>query len=137
MEEQEFTVLENKTIGRNIALYRKIRGMKAFEVAEGLGLKEASYTRYERGEGAITVDLIQKVAEILKVDPLTLLSVSPGTIVDSANNSPNACVSNYGSYNFQTYDQKQSEMMLKLMENMMIISRKLIEILDKSKINRN
>jgi hypothetical protein len=42
MEEQEFTVLENKTIGRNMALYRKIRGMKAFEVAEGLGLKEVS-----------------------------------------------------------------------------------------------
>jgi transcriptional regulator with XRE-family HTH domain len=70
MKEQEFTVLENKIIGHNMALYRKIRGMKAFEVAEGLGLKEASYTRYERGEGAITVDLIQKVAEILKVYPL-------------------------------------------------------------------
>jgi transcriptional regulator with XRE-family HTH domain len=130
MEEQEFTVLENKTIGRNMALYRKIRGMKAFEVAEGLGLKEASYTRYERGEVAITVPLIQKVAEILKVDPLTLISVPPSSFLESGNNSPGAIV---GNNNIQSVSGEQLKTMLQLMENMMTISQKLIELLDKNK----
>ena len=134
MEEQEFTVLENKTIGRNMALYRKIRGMKAFEVAEGLGLKEASYTRYERGEVAITVPVIQKVAEILKVDPLTLISVSPSILIEigqgNGNNSP---IGVHGYYHHQTADGDQTKLMLKLMENVMSISQKLIELLDKNK----
>ena len=130
MEEHEFTVLENKTIGRNMSLYRKIRGMKAFEVAEGLGLKEASYTRYERGEAAITVDIVQKVAEILRVDPLTLISVSPGSFLESGNNSPGAIV---GNNNIQSMNEEQLRIMLKLMENMMTMSQKMIELLEKSK----
>ncbi|HEX3006392.1 MAG TPA: helix-turn-helix domain-containing protein [Bacteroidales bacterium] len=134
MEENGFTVLENKTIGHNMALYRKIRGIKAFEVAEGLGLKEAAYTRYERGEASITVDIVQKVAEIIKIDPMMLLSVSPGSFLENGSNSPNSangCVSNIGSYNYQTYNEKQMEMMLKLMENMMNISQKLIDLMNK------
>jgi transcriptional regulator with XRE-family HTH domain len=134
MEENGFTVLENKTIGRNMALYRKIRGMKAFEIAEGLGLKEASYTRYERGEAAITVDIVQKVAEALKVDPLMLLSVSPSTFIEigqsNGNNSP---VGIHGYYNHQTTNDEQVQTMLKLMENVISISQKLIEFLDKNK----
>ena len=134
MEENGFTVLENKTIGRNMALYRKIRGMKALEIAEGLGLKEASYTRYERGEAAITVDIVQKVAEVLKVDPLMLLSVSPSTFIEigqsNGNNSP---VGIHGYYNHQTTNDEQVQTMLKLMENVISISQKLIEFLDKNK----
>jgi transcriptional regulator with XRE-family HTH domain len=130
MEEHEFTVLENRAIGRNIALYRKIRGMKAFEVAEGLGLKEASYTRYERGEAAITVGIVQKVAEILKIDPLMLLSVSPGSFLESGNNSPGAIV---GNNNVQSMNTEQFKLMLKLMENMTTISQKMIELLEKNK----
>jgi transcriptional regulator with XRE-family HTH domain len=130
MEEQEFTVLENKTIGRNMALYRKIRGMKAFEVAEGLGLKEASYTRYERGEVAITVPLIQKVAEILKVDPLNLIAVPPGMLIKNGNNSPNSA---NGYFYYQGADREVLQSVLQLTENMMTISQKLIELLDKNK----
>ena len=62
-ENAQFTVLENKTIGRNISLYRKIREMKALEVADLLGMKEATYTRYERGEASITIDFIELIFE--------------------------------------------------------------------------
>lgn len=130
MEENGFTVLENKTIGRNMALYRKIRGIKALEVAEGLGLKEASYTRYERGEAAITVDIVQKVAEILKVDPLTLLSVQPSTFIENGNNSPNSA---NGYFYYHGADKELLQAVTKLMENMMSISQKLVELLDRNK----
>ena len=130
MEENEFTVLENKTIGRNMTIYRKIRGMKALEVAEGLGLKEASYTRYERGEAAITVDVVQKVAEILKVDPLMLISVQPSTFIENGSNSPNSA---NGYFHYQGADKEMLQSIMKLMENMTLMSQKLIELLDKNK----
>jgi transcriptional regulator with XRE-family HTH domain len=133
MEQEIFSVLENKTIGKNISIYRKIRDIKAADIAEQLGMKEASYTRYERGEAAITIDLVQQIANILKVDPLMLLSVHPGTLIESGNNSPNACISNHGYFNNQTVDEQQTKMMLKLLENVMIISERLIALLDKKK----
>lgn len=64
---------------------------------------------------------------------MVLLSVSPGSILDIAYNSPNACISNYGYYSNQTYNEKQMEMMLKLMENVVIISQKLIDLMNKEK----
>lgn len=130
MEENEFTVLENKTIGRNMALYRKIRGVKALEVADRLGLKEASYTRYERGEAAITVDIVQKVAEILKVDPLMLISVQPSTFIENGNNSPNSA---NGYFYYQGADREMQQAIMKLMDNMVSISQNLIELLNKNK----
>ena len=110
-----------------MALYRKIRGMKALEIAEGLGLKEASYTRYERGEAAITVDIVQKVAEVLNVDPLMLLAVSPSNFIENGSNSPNSA---NGYFYYQGADKEMMNMMMKLMENMMSISQNLIDLLD-------
>ena len=122
-ENDHFTILENKSIGRNLALFRKLRDKKALEVAEHVGLSEAAYTKYERGESKITIEMIQKVAEFLKVDPLKLLAVSPGSFLDSGNNSPGAIV---GNNNIQALNEEQSRMMLKLME-------KVIELLEKNK----
>ncbi|GAA4778553.1 hypothetical protein GCM10023231_01410 [Olivibacter ginsenosidimutans] len=42
------------------------------KVAEHLGMTEANYSKYERGENKITVEIIQGVAEFLNVDPLQL-----------------------------------------------------------------
>lgn len=128
-ENTQFTVLENKTIGRNISLYRKIREMKALEVADLLGMKEATYTRYERGEASITIDFIQQVSQILKIDPIMLLSVPPGSIVDSGNNSPNAIVA-LNTSNCQTTSPEQNQMMLKLIENTIELNKKMMELLD-------
>ena len=129
-ENDHFTVLENKSIGRNLALFRKLRDKKAFEVAEYIGIGEAAYTKYERGESKITVELIQKVAEFLKVDPLQIVSVSPNNFLENIQNSSIAIQDNS---TFQTYNDQQMQMMLKLMENVMSVSQKLIEFLDKNK----
>jgi len=130
-ENDHFTVLENKSIGRNLALFRKLRDKKAFEVAEHIGISEAAYTKYERGESKINIDLIQKVAEFLEVDPMMLLSAHPGHFIENVHDS--IAVGSYIGGNFQACDTKQTEMMLKLMENMMAISQKVIELLEKNK----
>ena len=129
-ENDHFTVLENKSIGRNLALFRKLRDKKALEVAEHVGLSEAAYTKYERGESKITVEMIQKVAEFLKVDPLQIVSTSPNNFLENIQNSSIAIQDNS---TFQTYNEQQMQSMLKLMENMMSISQKLVDLLDKNK----
>src|ERR1700733_5000478 len=97
---ENFTVLENKTIGRNLYRIRKIREVKAFDVAKYAGIGEAAYTKYERGESKITVDLIQKVAEFYKIDPLQLLTPSSGNFFENVTNSP--IFSNF--HTLQTYN---------------------------------
>jgi transcriptional regulator with XRE-family HTH domain len=135
---EHFTVLENKKIGHNLALYRKLREKKALEVAEFLGMKEASYTRYERGEAKITVDIIQKVAEFLNVDPLSILSAQPGAFIESFNNStysdsPASGIGNNSSIggNYKGTDDKQAELVMKLMENMLKLSERMIDMMGK------
>lgn len=125
--EEQFTVLENKTIGRNFYRLRKIRDKKSGEIAKYLGLGEAAYTKYERGESKITVDIIQKVAEFYKIDPLQLLSASTGNVFENVTNSP--IFSNFQT--FQTVSDEQNKMMMKLMESVMQLNQKLITILDK------
>src|SRR5690606_37147758 len=90
-EENQFNVLENKTIGRNLARFRKFRDKKALEVAEYLGMKEPTYSKYERGESKITVEIIQGVAEFLQVDPLQLVAANSGHVVENSN-SPHSVV---------------------------------------------
>ncbi|AFL83146.1 Helix-turn-helix protein [Belliella baltica DSM 15883] len=76
-------ILDNQTVGKNISLFRKLRQKKAFEVAFHLGLKEAAYTKYERGETKITIDFIQNISEFLKVDPLHLLVSNPEQLLEN------------------------------------------------------
>jgi transcriptional regulator with XRE-family HTH domain len=127
-EEPQFTVLENKTIGRNFSMFRKLRDRKAMEVAEHLGIKEATYTKYERGESKITVDLIQNVSEFLKVDPIQLISAQPGNYVESINGSNNIAIQTNSIY--KATDAKQTEVMMKMMETMMQMNEAIRKILE-------
>lgn len=124
---EQFTVLENKAIGRNLALFRKLREKKAAEVAEFIGIGEAAYTKYERGESKITIDVIQKAAELLKIDPLRILSSSPGNFVENVTNSP--VFSNF--HTFQTTNDQQTALMLKLIENVVAMNEKLMVLLER------
>ncbi len=109
-------------------MYRKIRGMKASDISDRLGMKEASYTKYERGETAINVDMIQQIAEILKVDPIMMLSVSPNNIIE---NCSHFAMNDY--HNNQTNEQ-QNKTMLKLMENVLALNERMISILEKKEL---
>ncbi|WP_439490605.1 helix-turn-helix domain-containing protein [Algoriphagus sp.] len=126
-EESDFTVLENKTIGRNFYMYRKLTDTKALEVAEFLGIKEATYTKYERGESKITVDMVQKVSEFFKVDPLQLISTQPGHMIENLTNSP---FSISGNVRTNYADKNQTEVMMKMMETMMQMNEAIKKILE-------
>ncbi|MDO9553316.1 helix-turn-helix domain-containing protein, partial [Rhodonellum sp.] len=103
--------------GRNLSTFRKLRDRKAMEVAEHLGIKEATYTKYERGESKINIDLIQKVAEFLNVDPLQIVTSHPGYVIENLTNSNVAF--NSGRVKANYADKNQVEVMMKMMETMM------------------
>jgi transcriptional regulator with XRE-family HTH domain len=133
MEQEK--ILDNRAIGGNISMYRKIRGIKASDIAQRLGISESSYTRYERGETSITVDLIKQIADELKVDPVTLLSIHPSNFIDNAN-SPNSVVltsNSISSSELNTVNEEQTKMMMKLLESVLTLNEKLITLLDKNK----
>lgn len=122
-----FLELDNKKIGHKIYLQRKIAGLKAFDVADRLGIKEAAYTKYERGETKITVEFVKKVAEIFEIDPLILLSSSDVNYFDNVHNSP--ILSTFHTY--QSTNEKQNEAILILIENVMEMNKRVIELLEK------
>jgi transcriptional regulator with XRE-family HTH domain len=127
-DDNGFTVLENKNIGRNLATFRKLRDRKAMEVAEHLGIKEAAYTKYERGESKITIELIQKVAEFLNVDPLQIVTANPGHVIEHLTNSNVAF--NGGRVKANYADKNQTEVMMKMMETMMQMNEAIKKILE-------
>ncbi|UCS93291.1 helix-turn-helix domain-containing protein [Echinicola marina] len=126
----EFTVLENKNIGRNFSAFRKLRDKKALEVADYLGMSEANYTKYERGENKITIDLIQQVAEFLKVDPLQMIAAQPGHVIEHLTNSN---ITFGGKISANYADKNQTEVMLKMMETMMQMNDAIKKILEDKK----
>ena len=131
--EQEFTVLENKIIGRNLYKFRKVKQKEASEVADYIGISEAAYTKYERGETQITVDIIQKVAECLKVDPISIIANTPGNFVENTN-SPNSIVSGNsssigGDANYT--DQKQTALITRLIEAQIALTEKVMALVEK------
>ncbi|ERJ59280.1 helix-turn-helix domain-containing protein [Sphingobacterium paucimobilis] len=122
--------LDNKKIGHKIYIQRKIAGLKAFDVAEQLGIKEAAYTKYERGETKITIDFVKKISEILKIDPLLLLSSNDVNYFDNIHNSP--ILSTFHTY--QSTNEKQNEAILALIENVIEMNKNIMQLLnDKSK----
>ncbi|MGY6744913.1 MAG: helix-turn-helix domain-containing protein [Cecembia sp.] len=86
-ENSDFVVLDNQLIGRNISLFRKLRDKKAIEVANFLDMKEATYTKYERGETKITIDLIQKLSDYFQVNPLLIIVSKPEQLLDKLQKS--------------------------------------------------
>ena len=126
--EQEFTVFENKIFGRNIYLNRKLKDKKAADIADYLGISEAAYTKYEHGEAKITIDLIQKVAEFYKIEAFSLLAGLNTFYVENVTNtnSPSAGINTGNSV-----DEKQTALILKLIESQIAMNEKLMALLEK------
>ena len=120
--------LENKVIGQNIARFRKLKDIKAADMASRIGLGEAAYTKYERGETSITLDFVQKVSNELGIDPITLISTTPANIFENFTNSP---VSINGNSTVYLMDEKQLDQITKLTESVIALNRKVLETLSK------
>jgi len=61
-------------IGQQLRAYRLESGLRAEEIAARLGVSRAALYRYEKGE-IIKLDTIRRLAELLKISPLSLLGI--------------------------------------------------------------
>jgi transcriptional regulator with XRE-family HTH domain len=93
--------LENKTVGQSIAKLRTHKEIKAEEIAKYLKLSVSAYTKYERGETAITIPFLNIVAQFFNVSPLELLNNGPENIIENIHNSTVAM----NNSNFYTVDK--------------------------------
>ena len=56
-----------KRVGELIRKVRKEKGFTQKELGEKLGLTEATFNRYETGRQNLTLDTLQKIADVLEV----------------------------------------------------------------------
>jgi len=61
----------------NLFLYRRLRGMKQFDLAKEIGIKEQTISSYERGRTDPSPEIAIKISEILK---FSVDDVFPGYI---------------------------------------------------------
>lgn len=63
-----------REVGQQLRAYRMESGLKAEQISAQLGISRAALYRYEKGE-VIKLDTIAKMADLLKISPLTLLGI--------------------------------------------------------------
>ena len=61
-------------IGQQLRAFRLESGLRAEEIAARLGVSRAALYRYEKGD-VIKLDTIKRLAELLKISPLSLLGI--------------------------------------------------------------
>jgi len=71
----------------NIRNIRKHKGYSHEAMAAGLEISQAAYTKIERRETKLTVDRLQKIAEILDVKLGDLLEVEPQSFHQEIHNN--------------------------------------------------
>ena len=63
-----------KTIGENIAYFRKKKKLTQEQLAEKLGVSNKTVSKWETGHGFPDISLISELSKILRVDTLTLIN---------------------------------------------------------------
>ena len=63
-----------RAVGNNLRDYRKARGLSQETFAEVIGFHRTYVGGLERGERNLTLRNVEKIAAILEVDPLSLLT---------------------------------------------------------------
>ena len=61
------------TVGQNLRRYREARGLSQEAFADVVGVHRTYMGGLERGERNITLRSLERIADVLKVDPRSLL----------------------------------------------------------------
>ncbi|MNK45216.1 hypothetical protein D3C87_639700 [compost metagenome] len=119
--------LDKNKFGVLFQVHREINGLSALETADKLDLKEDDIVEIEKGEAVITPEIVKKSSILFKTDFISLLSSS-----SSVNHFENVYSSPINS-NFHTYkstDEKQSEAILLLIDNVTSMNKRITELLE-------
>lgn len=82
------------TVHKNIRLLREAQELSQETVAEQLNMSVSGYAKIERGVTKLNFDKLQKIAQILKVDIVELISADNKDIIIMANDNITGDVNN-------------------------------------------
>lgn len=95
-------------VGERIRFFRKSRGITIVELAGRMNISKSAISKYERGESAITLDILSEIAKALQIDPIQLLDESylpsEGSIFRNSDISENS-YNKYFVYTFLGHDK--------------------------------
>lgn len=66
-----------KVVAKNLRRTRRAKGLSQEELADRAGVNRNYIGMLEREENAATVDILEKLAEVLEIDPAELFNRQP------------------------------------------------------------
>lgn len=103
-----------EAIGRNIKQYRREKKMTQENMAQCVGITPLNYGRLERGERNVSLEQLDRIAEILEVPILKLLvGAFPDEQIEQAEDEQTAFVCTMGHLS-KSLDARQKEIVLGL-----------------------
>lgn len=76
--------MNNKTtIGEKIRLIRTMKGLSQENISQDLGLSQKAYSKIERGETKLTLDMIEKISMVFQMEPQDILNFNPETFIQT------------------------------------------------------
>lgn len=67
-------------VGLKIRMIREVRGYSQEYMADKLGMAQNSYSRIENNQTKLSAEVLQKIATILGVSPMDILSQQPAIV---------------------------------------------------------
>ncbi|MDR1876577.1 MAG: helix-turn-helix domain-containing protein [Flavobacteriaceae bacterium] len=112
-------------IGENIRRFRELRGYSQEYMAHELDLTQSAYGKIEKETVKITVDRLQKIADILEVDLANLINSKNQNIFNQYNNQ----IANANGHVENQYLEKTEayEKLIKSLEAQIALLQKLLE----------
>lgn len=93
-------------IGENIKRFRELRGFTQDFMADKLNLTQSAYGKIEKETVKLTIERLQKIAEILEVDLANLINAKNQNIFNLYNNAQaNGYIENQYSAMKETYEK--------------------------------
>lgn len=96
--------------GDKIRMIRELRGYSQEYMAENLGIKQNMYSRIEGNQTKLTAEMLQKLAGVLGVSPMDIMSQQPAIV----NFQPNQGTQNAIGH-IETFVSEQRELIDKIL----------------------
>ena len=108
-------------IGNKIKNIRELKNFTQEYMAEKLDISQAAYSKMEKGDTKISQDKLNKIAEILEINPDDITDFDNKKVLNSFNNVK---VSNNGII---TYNEKDMILIRQLYEDKVALLEKLLQ----------
>ena len=117
-------------VGENIKKLRELKNLTQQHLADELGISLSGYGKTERDETDITLERLQKISDILAVDPFTLIHFNRNNVLKAVRNTDSPS-KDFKSNLDDTHDW-QNKLLLKYEEENKYLKELIKQLLEKN-----